>query len=214
VHLRNLLRTTSFRLSCYYAILFAGSVLILFAVVYWVGAKNLTKQLNKDIMGEVESLTDQFGKYGPESVARTIADKLNEPTERNNFYLLQDAGGHLLAGNMQSMAPTTGWFDFPVPPQFDRKGDGDPIRGYAAQLPRGYLMVVGQDTHHLVEMKELTRRAFGWGIAVTVVLAIVGGAARGKVSILPAKMDRRVSKPSWEAAGHCDFAPFAGAGSW
>ena len=202
MHLRNLLRTTSFRLSCYYALLFAGSVLILFAVVYLVGAKNLTKQLNKDILGEVESLSDQFDKYGPDAVARAIGDKLNEPTERNNFYLLQDAGRHALAGNMQPMAPTTGWFDFPVPPQFDRRGEGDPIRGYGVLLPRGYLMVVGQDTHHLVEMKELTRRAFGWGVAVTVVLAIVGGAAFSRGSLNRLDLIHRISREIIDGSLH------------
>ena len=53
-------------------------------------------------------------------------------------------------------------------------------------LPEGYFLLVGQSAFQLRETSEVIVRAFGWGILVTVLLGLIGGA------LMSAGMLRRV----------------------
>ena len=175
-----LFRTTSFRLSALYVVLFGASVLVLIGVIYWIAIDELRQQLVAAVDGEVTALveTDRIGGAG--QVAQTIARRLTSGGRLTTFYLLQDASGAKLAGNMPGMAPVTSWVELPVPAQGDHEEDATDrhqMLARGARLSDGAFLLVGVDSHRLSELREAIVGAFGWGLTVTILLAIVGGAA-------------------------------------
>jgi signal transduction histidine kinase len=86
---------------------------------------------------------------------------------------LQDRHGNVIAGDLPAFGRDAGRFDL-VPNGRDRPERAVRARG-AAHSDGDYLMV-GIDAHSREEMNELILRAFGWGSAITLVLAFGGGA--------------------------------------
>ena len=93
------------------------------------------------------------------------------------YYLLQDARGGVLAGNLPAIDPRDGvreWSQAHGP----RHSPFSAIRGRGLSVPGGYLFV-GWSTHQLNEMEEMVVRSFAWGLAASIALALAGGWVMG-----------------------------------
>jgi signal transduction histidine kinase len=180
VHPTRLLRTTSFRLSALYAVLFGASVLVLIGVIYWTAIDALHQQLIAAVDGEIAVLVEADHTSGASRVAEAIGRRVASGGRFTAFYLLQDAGGAKLAGNLPAMKPVTGWTELPIPAQGDSEedaADGYQLLARGISLADGGFLLVGADTYRLTELREAILGAFAWGLAATIVLAVVGGAA-------------------------------------
>jgi signal transduction histidine kinase len=176
-----LLRSTSFRLAALYAGLFGASVLVLIAVTYWIASDALREQLTAAIDGEIATLTEYYHADGPDRAAEAIRRRLASRLRSTTVYLLQDADGNKLAGNLPATKPVIGWVELPAGTGGDDEGDaterdGHRLLGRGLTLPDGGFLLVGEDAFHLVETQEAILRAFGSGLGVTIVLAVIGGA--------------------------------------
>jgi signal transduction histidine kinase len=174
VPLARLFRTSSFRLTLLYAALFSTSALLLFAVIFWTTSFYMTNQLDDAIDSDRTELQQGLSTGGLPRLSEMIRDRVDQMPLGPIVYLLQDAGGAVLAGNLPSMQPRTGTFDFDLPAP--RAGHLHSIRARGVVLPSGDYLVVGADAHPLDEMREWILRAFGWGFAITLLLAFGGGA--------------------------------------
>jgi signal transduction histidine kinase len=175
-----LLHTTSFRLSALYAVLFGASVLVLIGVIYWFAIDALHQQMIAAVDGEVAALVEADHTGGASRVAEAIRRRVASGGRFTAFYLLQDAGGEKLAGNILAMKPVMGWVELPVPAQGEYEEDatgGHQLLARGASLSDGGFLLVGADTYRLTELREAILGAFGWGLTVTILLAIIGGAA-------------------------------------
>jgi signal transduction histidine kinase len=174
-----LLRTTSFRLSALYAVLFGASALVLYGVIYWIAIDALRQQLVAAIDGELVALVETDRTGSASHAAEMIGRRLTSGGRLTTFYLLQDAGGAKLAGNIPAMAPVTGWVELPVPAQGDHDEDAidrHHMLARGAPLPDGGFLLVGTDSYRLTELREAILGTFGWGLTVTILLAVIGGA--------------------------------------
>jgi signal transduction histidine kinase len=171
-----LLRTTSFRLSALYAVLFGASAMVLIGVIYWIAIDALRQPLVAAVDGEIATLADIARTGGAGQAAEAIERRLASGGRLTTFYLLQDAGGAKLAGNIPGMTPTTGWVELPLPGQSDNDDDGHQLLARGAMLAGGEFLLVGADGYRLSELREAILGAFGWGLTVTILLAIIGGA--------------------------------------
>lgn len=178
----NLFRTSSFRLTLLYAGLFAASVLVLFATIYWATAVYLQGELDSVVQTELATLKEHYEDTGNSlpALAAAIAERLSFPSNRSAYYLLQDGQGQHLAGNLPEPASLQpgAWSDVWLPGS--AVGDDEPhrVRGITAALPDGgAALFVAQDYFQLDEVRELIARAFGWGAGVTLALALLGGVA-------------------------------------
>src|SRR5579884_2178713 len=177
VILPRLLRTSSFRLTVLYAGLFAASVLILFAVIYWATGLTMTNSLDAAVDSDLTELADGFRSGGTAALTAQIDERVRQMPHGPMFYLLQGAGGRVLAGNLPAFAGGPGRFDLQTP-KSDRHGRARnlAIRARGVALPGGDYLMVGVDAFPRDEMHELILRAFGWSSLVTLVLAFGGGA--------------------------------------
>ena len=172
-----LLRTASFRLAAFYALLFGASAIALFLVIYFIAAKAMQRQVTTAIEGEISFLSEEHRLGGQGQVSDRIARRLSSGRHRALFYLLQDASGRVLAGNLPAMPAREGWLEIPIRPGEEEHDEGERrLLALGRRLPDGSYLVVGEDAHGIDEVEETIVRAFAWGLAGTLVLAVAGGA--------------------------------------
>lgn len=180
------LRSTSVRLLAWYAAVFGASVAILFFIVYWITLAALDEQLSDSVERETQVLVELYRGRGLDSVERAIQLRVVELRPPRRYYLLQDAAGERMAGNLPPMKPTEGEMVLPVSFLFpDRRSKGDdpadayPVVAQGRRLENGEFLLVGENRYRAVKAQEAILRALGWGIAITLLLAAGGGAALG-----------------------------------
>ena len=175
MRLSRVFRTSSFRLALVYAGMTGLSFIVLFGVILWSTAHFMHHQIDDSVANEIdEILTDpqSINLAGLASVVGGLA------RHSGGFhYLLQDSAGKVIAGNMQSLDPQVGVRELTRPPGVTRSRDRS-IRGKGVAVEGGYLFV-GWSAHQLREMEEMVTGSFMWGLAASVVLALVGGVFAG-----------------------------------
>jgi len=176
VALPRLLRTSSFRLTLLYAGLFGASVLVLFGVIYWATDIYMTRSLDADIDSDLTELSDTFRTAGISSLVVMISERLRQSPDGPTHYLLENADGKIIAGNLPALASPGGRFDLSLPSSDAPRDDQLSLRARELELPGGEHLILGVDAHPRTEMHELVLRAFGWGSVITLVLAFGGGA--------------------------------------
>jgi signal transduction histidine kinase len=101
------------------------------------------------------------------------------------YYLLQDARGERLAGNLPQLKPVEGEMVLPVSLIYPDRGPKSDVSGrypvvaHGRVLENGVFMLVGESRFRAVKAQEAIYQALAWGIAITVLLAAGGGAALG-----------------------------------
>lgn len=172
--LPRLARTSSFRLTFVYAALFSASVLVLFAMIYWAASFYMTRQIDAAVDSDVTELEAGLAAGGNAGVAAFIISRVAQMPTGPMLYLLEDRGGHVLAGNLPALPFRTGVFDFDLRAPLHRQGRRV-IRAHGLILPTGAYLLVGADAQPLEAMLALIRRGFILSGAFTLVLAFGGG---------------------------------------
>jgi signal transduction histidine kinase len=179
-------RSTSFRLLAWYAAVFGTSVAILLLIVYWITLAALDQQLNESVERETQVLVELYRGRGLDSVVRAIQLRVVDLRPPRRYYLLQNAAGERIAGNLPSMDPAEGEMVLPVSFLFSDRGakaddpaDAYPVVAQGRQLDNGEYLLVGENRFRAVKAQEAIFRALVWGILITVLLAAGGGAALG-----------------------------------
>jgi signal transduction histidine kinase len=184
VRLSSVYRSSGFRTAVLYALLFGTSVLVLCGVVYWQTARYMERQLHTIIDADIGALTVSAEQHTLAALRDVIHARLAAARRPTAWYLLRDPQGTEVAGNLPAVALAPGWVTLHAP----RGGAGTAVRptckgrlvvGRGLSLADGAFLFVGHDAHQLEEMRELLVEALGWGIGVTVVLAVGGGALMG-----------------------------------
>ena len=83
-------RTTSFRLALLYALLFGGSALVVFAVIYWAATSAMSDQIDAGLDAERAALDEHYRSGGIDALSSAIAERMAQPAHPFR-YLLQDA---------------------------------------------------------------------------------------------------------------------------
>ena len=178
------LRSTSFRLLAWYAVVFGASVAVLLFVVYFIALAALDEQLSDSIERETQVLVELYRSRGLNPVARAIQLRAVDLRSPRRYYLLQDSDGERIAGNLPAMEPVEGELLLPVShlyPNRSAKADGPadsyPVVARGQRLENGEYLLVGESRYRAVKAREAIVWALGWGIVITVLLSGIGGAA-------------------------------------
>src|SRR5436853_6184643 len=101
VRLPDFARTTTFRWTLGVAGAFVLCTLVLFGFVYWQTAAYMTSQYDVLLMEELRV----FAANTPEQRLQEIDDRLRKDPHRVKIAGLFAAGGHRIAGNIESLPP-------------------------------------------------------------------------------------------------------------
>ncbi len=180
------LRSTSFRLLAWYAGIFVASVAVLFVVVYWITIAALEQQLSDSVERESQVLTELYRSGNTDRMVRAIQLRMMDLRPPRRYYLLQNRAGERMAGNLPQMSPVEGNISLPVSaftadPSVQREDSSEeyPVVAVGTVLDGGEFLLVGESQFRAVKAREAIILAFGWGFAITVLLAGGGGVALG-----------------------------------
>lgn len=174
MRLPRLLRTSSFRLTLLYGGVFGLCVAVLFVIVAWSATGYIARQIDRTVANELtEVRADAARDTAP--ALRPVIEQLVARAP-GIYYLLQDARGHVLAGNMPATRPLPGVRVLGPSGRAGRHADGG-IRGRGVVLSDGAYLFVGISDFEQGEMQTVIAHAFAAGFAVTIALAVLGGLA-------------------------------------
>jgi len=178
VALPPLLRATTFRLALSYLGIFTVSAMALLALVSWSTSVFIEWQVQETVEAEATGLSEQYRERGIQGLADIIGSRAGQDLERRAVYLLLAPDGSRIAGNLYGWpnddGDASGWVRFPV----ERVGEGRIATEALARtytLPKDYRLLVGRSLYDTKRVKSAINRALGWGLALTVLLGIVGG---------------------------------------
>jgi signal transduction histidine kinase len=174
MRLPRLFRSSVFRLTLAYMALFALSVGAVSAFIYSSTLGYLDEQTNAIIEAEINGLAEQYERSSLRGLADVIDERVQRDTERRSFYLLADAIGRPVAGNVTywpaGLEDTRNqWVDFV------QRGSDTPVRAKLLRVGPGFRLLVGRDIREFTEIRRVLRSASFYGITLTLTLALVGG---------------------------------------
>jgi signal transduction histidine kinase len=180
--LTKLLRTTAFRLAIIYFGLFAVAAAAAAGYIYYKTNVLLAAQLENDIQAELRSLAQHYQREGLDGLKRAITERSEAPG--NSLYLIADAEGRRLSGNLKAVSEQL-WNSTGPVAFFYRRAVGDSTEERFAfavvfRLASGYRLVVGRDIEDQREFGEIVRVAFMWTLIGMAVLVIGGGVVVGR----------------------------------
>ncbi len=175
--LGKLLRTTAFRLTLVYLLVFA--LFAAFLLVYF--ALNTRRMINEQIVRtvdtEIANLAYRFDRWGLRGLVVSINTRSVHPG--SSLYLVTTPAGDGLAGNIGSLEPGVidqiGW----VETAYRRIEEPDAAEHTAlvrvTRLSGGFRLLVGRDLEERERMFHILATAGRWSVAIVVVLGLAGG---------------------------------------
>lgn len=173
-----LLRATTFRLALSYLGIFTVSAMALLALVSWSTSVFIEWQVQETVEAEATGLSEQYRERGIQGLAEVIGSRANQDMERRAVYLLSAPDATRIAGNLYNWpgdkADAAGWVRFAIE-RFGEGRFGTEVLARTYVLPGGHRLLVGRSLHEAKRVKSAINRALGWGLALTILLGIVGG---------------------------------------
>lgn len=184
----NLVRSSAFRLTLLYMILFGTSVLGLLAFIYLSTIAVIDRQTEDTIDAEVRGLAEQYREQG---LARLIdVVRLRSSVEGSDYYLLTDPNLTPLAGNLvawpKDIEGAGDWIRLTVHRESQGQTTSRDVRAQLFTLSGGYRLLVGRDTHERTNLRNIVIKALAWSLAAALALGLIGGI------VLSRRMLRRV----------------------
>jgi signal transduction histidine kinase len=192
VNLIRLLETSTFRLALIYLALFGVSALALLGFLYVRTAVVMEQQTEETIDAEIIGLKEQYQTRGLPGLLQVIERRSAANPNRASVYVLTNAFGDPIAGNLDRWPPgeagPDNWLSFEID-----VSDGDAVKVHRALgqlflLPGGFHLLVGRDIENLEKTQALLQKAIGWGVGLTLLLGLAGGflMSRGMLSRIDA----------------------------
>ncbi|WP_062016450.1 HAMP domain-containing sensor histidine kinase [Aureimonas sp. AU4] len=176
--LRDLMRITAVRLSAVFLLLFAVFAAVLLLYVTSTAQTLLQSQSRATIAEEITELNQIYEGAGIVGLVRSIDRRSRRPGA--SLYLVSDASGRILAGNVESIQPGT--LDDPGFTQrafgYARYSENETDRVHTAvaevlTLSNGMRVLVGRDVSDLERIRLVVRNA----VILALVLMTVGALA-------------------------------------
>ncbi|MDO8979573.1 MAG: ATP-binding protein [Afipia sp.] len=172
-----LIRTTAFRLTLVYLLLFALFAASLLGYFAWNTRRMITEQITDTVNSELSELTEQYTKGGLRGLVAAVEGRALRPGA--NLYLVTTPQGQGVAGNVSSLEP--GVMDHPgwAETFYKRLEETDTKSHYAlvkvSQLSGGFRILVGRDLEERRRLFAIVAKAAQWSVLIVVVLGLGGG---------------------------------------
>ena len=187
-------RTSIFRLTALYVVIFTSSVSILFAVVGYVAKSSMHAQIATAVQREATTLADEYDATRGSRAAELIDLRLQRGAL--SYFLLQDATGRRIAGNIAPLLPDSGLRDLAVQQQI-REPAGVELHnaiGYGVKLSDGTFAFVASDADRIAQVEKAIFTAFVIGGGVSLLLAVSGGVILGRGFLRRLEVVNRTSR--------------------
>jgi len=172
MRLEDLRRTTTFRLTMLYGVLFALGTLALVWMIYLRSAVYLTSRVD----GILATEADALARTPAAQLRERVVEELAIYGDRTNVFALFSPTGEHLAGNLLALPATLipGAHPIEVPPSAEFPASA---RLLARHLPGVGTLVVGRDVNQLREMRSIIISALTWSGIFILLFGLACGTA-------------------------------------
>ena len=175
--LGKLVRTTAFKLSLAYLIVFALFAAFLLGYFAWNTRRFITSQITQTVDAEIAGLAEQYRLAGIRRLVLIIDARSRRPG--SSLYLVTTEAGEGLAGNIASIEPGVldrpGWSEI----TYKRMEGADQVPHRALvqvfRLPSGFRLLVGRDLEERERVEETLIAGWQWSVALVIVMGLAGG---------------------------------------
>jgi signal transduction histidine kinase len=175
--LGKLFRTTAFKLSLVYLIVFALFAAFLLGYFAWNTHRLVNEQITETVDAEITGLSEQYRQAGLRRLVLIVDARSRRPG--SSLYLVTMPTGEALAGNIGSLEPGTldqeGWKETSYRRLDETAGNEHQALVRVSQLSGGFRLLVGRDLEERQRVREIIAAAGKWSIAVVLVLGLAGG---------------------------------------
>jgi signal transduction histidine kinase len=172
-----LVRTTAFRLTLVYLLLFALFAASLLGYFAWNTRRLVTEQIAVTVNAEFVEMNDEYARAGLRGLVFAIENRALRPGA--NLYLITTPTGQALAGNVGSLAPGVmnqiGWSET-VYRRLDEQDNFDHralVR--VSEMEGGFRLLIGRDLEERRRIIGIVASAAQWSVLIVVVLGLAGG---------------------------------------
>jgi signal transduction histidine kinase len=170
-------RTTAFKLTLVYVIVFALFAAFLLGYFAWNTRRLITEQITQTVDAEITGLAEQYRLGGIRRLVFIVDARSRRPS--SSLYLVTTFAGEGLAGNISSLAAgilnTPGWSETIYRRLDDQEAVDHRALVRVFQLPGGFRLLVGRDLEERDRLHDIVLAAGRWSLAAIVVLGLAGG---------------------------------------
>lgn len=175
--LLRLWRSTSLRLAVIFGAVFALAALAFMLFIWWRTVNLLQEQVRVAIDADALALTERWQEGGPNAVAVSIGDRVEQDVDDDTLYLLTDASGHPLAGNLTvwpaGFNDPSKWYQGRV----HRAGAFAMAEIRVVGLPNGFRLLVGRDVRARDTLRHLLADTLFYAMLLVTALGLAGALA-------------------------------------
>jgi len=172
-----LIRTTAFRLTLVYLLLFAVFAASLLGYFAWNTRRLVTEQITSTVNSDFIEMNDEYTRGGLRGLIYAIENRALRPGA--NLYLITTSTGQALAGNVGSLAPGVmshlGWSET----MYRRLDEQDNFDHRAlvrvSEMSGGFRLLIGRDLEERRRIFGIVASAAQWSVLIVVVLGLAGG---------------------------------------
>lgn len=175
--LGKLVRTTAFKLSFTYLVIFTVFAFVTLGYVAWSAQRLLTDQFVSTIEAEINGLSEQYRIGGLRRLVNVVERRSRTPGA--SLYLVTTNSGERIAGNIGALPPgiidRAGQFETPYNRTDDTEAEPSRAIVRVYLLPGGFRLMVGRDVEERIRLRDIIHRAFGYSLLFIGVLGCAGG---------------------------------------
>lgn len=175
--LGKLFRTTAFRLTLAYLLLFAFFATALLGYFAWNTNRLINDQITTTVNSEMSELSELYQRRGLRGIVFAIENRALRPGA--NLYLITTPAGQSVAGNVSSLAPgileKTGWSETPYRRLDDPDSPNHRALVKVESLSSGFRLLIGHDLEERRRLFDMVEDAAKWSVLIVVVLGLGGG---------------------------------------
>ena len=143
----------------------------------WTARALIDGEIREVVTAEAQGLADDYARGGALALARAIGRRIDTAAERDAIYLLTDAYGRTIVGNLAdwppTVAPGAGWVELDLY-RTDR-ARAAPVAALSFRLPGGERLLVGRDAQARIRLEAALARAGWFALAAALRLSLATG---------------------------------------
>lgn len=174
--LGKLFRTTAFKLSVVYLVVFAIGAGLVMGWVAWNMRRLVDEQIGATVEAEINGLSEQYGQGGIRRLVDVIERRVRQPGA--SLYLVTNFQGQAIAGNIMALPPEVLLQPGVRETSYERVGEPSVDRRALARiflLPGGFRLLVGRDLEDRETLRRVMGRALLSSLFWLVVIGTIGG---------------------------------------
>ena len=174
--LQKLFRTTAFKLSFAYLVVFAVFAFFALGYVAWNASRVLDDQIVSTVDAEINGLSEQYRLGGIRRLVTVVERRSHEPGA--SLYLVTTPAGETVAGNVGALPPGVIGEPGQTETAYARTDDPGALKHRAIvrifTLPGGFRLLVGRDVEERARLRAVIGRAFGWSLMLVAAMGFLG----------------------------------------